>query len=212
MPIGFVCQSPSFYHNFMTLALSYNPETNVSSGFLGFVVNDAGISPRDPLLSKLKAASVQVTHPLLLPAIALGTWCHLLRSDQAKVDFEVHEIQRKTGLLNHQYGDSETQHNMDEYHKVHKSLVTQHVNLSTDSANFVDALGIAIQAAFADMSSLKPRFQQEIAKHERELQAFVVHMQDMTRVQKQQRDRMLGRIDIQLKVVRPLKAFSFSFR
>lgn len=206
MPIDLVCQSPNFSISFMTLVLSYSPETNVTSGFLGFVVEDAGISLMDPLLSKLKATAVQATHPLLLPAIVLGIWCHILRVDMGGVYSRLHEVERKTGHMEH-LGENETQQNMTVYHEVHKSLITQHAYLSNDVATFTVALGKALQDAFIEMGkTFRPQFKTEIAKHDADLKAFVTKMQDLTQVKMQQRNRMFSAIDIQLKVVRAIPA------
>jgi hypothetical protein len=198
---GFVCQSPNFSDSFMTLTLSYNPESHITCGYLGFVEG----RDMDLLVPRTKAAEAEAAHPLLVPTIVLGNWCHVLRQDYETIHQRLREVQIQTGLMKQLVGEGDslkTKKNREAYHEVHQEIVTQHAYLSYDTADFVKALAGALDTSLNKLKQyVKPQYQSEIKKNEVALKGVVAKMQDFIHVQELQRERMFHRVDIQLKVV-----------
>jgi hypothetical protein len=193
----------------MTLTLSYNPVINITSGYLGFVVQDSGDagtrSLMDLLIPRIKAAAAEATHPLLVPTIVLGTWCHIHRQDHETIHLKLREVQRQTGLMKQFGGQSDslkTKKNREAYHEIHQEIVIQHAYLSYDTAEFVKGLAGALDNSFDELKQyIRSQYQSEIRKHEIALKSVVAKMQDIIHVQELQRERMFHRVNIQLKVV-----------
>jgi hypothetical protein len=193
----------------MTLVLSYDPRTNITCGFLGYVArnshNDFG-SHLSPLIPELLGAWPGTTHPLLLPTIAFGLWSNTLQADHISINFKLRDVQRRTGLMNPYLTgfnpeESLLEKNLD-YNGVHKDLVLQHSYLSSSLSDFVSSLSGASLSALDEMIKLFPSScQTSLHQHDGDLRTFVLHTQGMVNASLQNKERMLNRVDMQLKVV-----------
>lgn len=102
----------------MTMALSYNPVTRITSGFCGHTCKDVEVSydpvshitsgfagykcqraEKAPLISNLLQAKSNAYHPMLLPALAFGIFWDRLRGQIKDVRLAMQDVQDKTGLL-----------------------------------------------------------------------------------------------------------------
>lgn len=80
----------------MTMALSYNPVTRITSGFCGYTSQHAD---KDKLIEHLKQAKSNAHHPMLLSALTYGIFWDRLRGQVKDVRVETQKVQDRTGLL-----------------------------------------------------------------------------------------------------------------
>jgi hypothetical protein len=183
----------------MTLVLSHDPRTRVTSGFFGYT-SDEG----DEILSTLKESSAHLAlHPLLIPALIHSTWSNIMFDQYAQIHREMRSVQERTGVmkkyLNHGRSkmgkfDKMTQNDHDD---IHETIVEQHAYLSTALSDFVGKLGPAITEGLQDVRKLNPATYNDFG-----LQAYVKHWTMRTERDLEHRDQLLNRIDVQIQVVR----------
>src|SRR5947207_2303813 len=99
MHTGLVCQSPPLLDSFMTLALSFDPTTRVTSGFLGFQMKATRATPGYHLLEKIRDAASQIQNPTLIPTLMFDTWVNVLQREHKSVSARLRLVQEKTGLM-----------------------------------------------------------------------------------------------------------------
>jgi hypothetical protein len=193
----------------MTLVLSYDPRTNITCGFLGYVAtsshNDFGNS-LSLLIPELLGAWSRTTHPLLLPTIAFGLWSNTLQADHISINFKLRDAQLRTGLMDPYLPEFNPDKSLLEksldYNGVHKDLVLLHSYLSSSLSDFVSSLSGASLSALDEMIKLLPSSSQtSLYQHDGDLRTFVLHTQGMVNVSLLNKERMLNRVDMQLKVV-----------
>jgi hypothetical protein len=218
----------------MTMALSYDPLTGISSGFLGGEVNSSGRGPVTKLLDQLKRVAACATQPMLLPILTYGIWCDRLRVQVRNDALDVTDIQRSTGLMDeylHKYTQPKiARGNSANYNTIHKKLIIAHASLTNDVSRFVEDFGKGCEGGLGlfhqftegsvpESSVEKQRQQDELCRasgsliqdfsHQRDiseatLRSYLDHWLITERVALQQRDQQLARVNMQLQVVRPL--------
>ena len=197
---GIVLQSPKFIASFMSLALSFDPISNITRGFLGHVTGNGVNGPIDPVLEDLKRMVDYSSHPVLLPALAFGLWCHILRDDCTNINWQLRDIQGRTGLMKDYLRQTNAEENLPlyvDFDKIHSELVEQQQYLSSSISDFVFELGEFCLVALSDIGEV----QKMAAKRDTELKAYILQMQRMAKSELQHKDRMLSRVDVQFKVV-----------
>jgi hypothetical protein len=148
--LGIVVQSPkydnhTFPDSFVSAALSYNPVTKVTSGFLGYIYNES--DPEDSMHGVLeriekKGAAILATHPMLLPTFILDSWCDFCR---VRLE-ESRQMLRKVEELH----GPKIQENWLE----NTSSLRSHRSLLNETFHFANGLGISCLEALAKVRSL----------------------------------------------------------
>ena len=130
------------------MALSYDPLTGITTGFLGGEVDFEGCGPIAKLLDQLKKVAACAIQPMLLPIIAYSIWCDIFRIHIRDAATDIILIQRRTGLMEGymQYNQSSTQPEMvkanpGEHKSIHEDLVQTHASLTNDLSRFVEDFG-----------------------------------------------------------------------
>src|SRR6266516_2292540 len=80
----------------MTMALSFNPATRITSGFCGYTSQSA---ENATVIKNLKQAKSSAHHPMLLPALTYGIFWDRLRGQIKDVRLAMQGVQAQTGLL-----------------------------------------------------------------------------------------------------------------
>jgi hypothetical protein len=206
----------------MTIVLSYDPRTNITCGFLDYIDKTTRSNPQEALLSQLERAWPQrnnpqqallsqlerawsqITHPLLLPSLAFNAWCEILHDDCTIASDKIKHIQKRSGLIRPYFGlvDGQFSQETVNYNDVHKDLVLQHTVLTAIYPDFVSALSTSMVAAFELLPKLctsdgECKFQE----YDDGLRAFVLHLKTRVDAELLNKNRLLSRIDMQLKAV-----------
>ncbi|MCJ1246450.1 hypothetical protein MMC30_003657 [Trapelia coarctata] len=204
-----VCQSPDYTNLFMTIALSYDPCTRITSGFIGGEVDSSGQGPITKLLSQLRKVFACAIQPMLLPVIAYSIWCDRLRIHVRDAAMDIHKIQKKTGLMD-AYMKNSTQiaiakASSGEYNSIHEELVQAHASLTNDLSRFVEDLGLRCKQGldlFYQSALENPlNTDDQINTSEAALRSYLDHWQLTANVALQQRDQQLARANRQLQVL-----------
>jgi ADP-ribose pyrophosphatase YjhB (NUDIX family) len=202
-PVGIVFQSPPLIDSFMTFALSFDPSSKMTKGFLGFQMSKEYVTPGLRLLSMIQDVPDQVWDPMLLPALSYGLWTDTLQRDHNRISTNLREVQEKTGLMNDYLRQHRTVEDTVNFDAVHRTLVLQHAYLTNGMADFVLALGPATVKA---IEKIEGRFPKDPAStyiyHSEDTREHVDHMQVRAATEFQHRQRMLDRIAMYLQVVR----------
>lgn len=207
-----MCQSPNYPKTFTTMALSYDSSTRMTTGFLGLTTSPTGqMSELLEILDKLK---LNATHPILLPLLMYSVYSTILRRQLGEVNRDINYVQEQTGLLDKylrsgrrtrpsEEGQREEKPNYDDLHKI---LVVQHARLTRGLSDFVADLGPACREAIKriEKSDTGDSIINKTSAHT-ELQSYLSHLEVGAKFELQHRERMLSRVDIQLKVVRSIR-------
>ena len=192
------------------MALSYDPTTRMTTGFLGLTTGPTGqMSELLEILDKLK---LNATHPILLPILMYSVCSTILRRQLRDVNRDIDYVQQQTGLLDkylrsgRRTRPSEKGKTVEEkpnYDDLHKILVLQHARLTRGLSDFVADLGPACREAITriEHSDIGDSIINKTSAHT-ELQSYLSHLETGTRFELEHRERMLSRVDIQLRVVR----------
>ncbi|KAH8594331.1 hypothetical protein B0O99DRAFT_625607 [Bisporella sp. PMI_857] len=199
-----VCQSPNFRKSFTTMALSYDPQVRTTTGFLGLTTGQMR-----EILEILDQLDCYAAHPILLPILMYAVCSNMLRRQLRDVNREVDFVQHQTGLLDGYLrkgsatlsGKSpDRKWEKPDYDDLHRILVEQHASLTTDLSYFVSDLGLActeamhtIKASGTDVSITSDTYI--------EMHSYLLQLKNSAEFQLQHRERMLSRIDMQLKVL-----------
>lgn len=232
--LAITCQSLDYEHDFMTMTLSYDPLTRITSGFLAGEVDPNARGPVMRLLDRLKRAAAYAPEPMLLPILTYSIWCDDYCIQVRKLAFDVAKIQAGTGLMDTylkrsmQYGIAIT--TPGNYNTIHKDLVVAHASLTNDFSRFVEDLGKGCDGGlgllqYFNESSVPETYVETHGKHEKLVGASGSPIQDFShqrhtseaalrsyldywlttaRVNLQLRDQQLARVNMQLQVVRLL--------
>lgn len=209
----------------MTMALSYDPLTRITNGFLGGEVDSTGRGPVTKLLVQLKKVAACAIQPMLLPVMAYNLWCDRLRIHVRDAAMDIHKKQKRTGLMDG-YMMNSTQIAIarakpGEYNSVHEDLVQTHASLTNDLSRFVEDLGMRCehgldlfhkttesalekQAELNSFMASKSLTEDQIKTSEAALRSYLDHWRLTAKVAFQQRDQQLARANMQLQVVRYL--------
>jgi hypothetical protein len=207
----------------MTMALSYNPVTRITSGFCGYTSQRAD---KDKLIEHLKQAKSNAHHPMLLPALTYGIFWDRLRGQVKDVRVERQKVQDRTGLLkdylklpnNEHLGNKEKKKagnkaearehrgkkGRTDYDQLHKLLVEQQARMTN-----VSDLGPACHNALSVISDnssgpVNPSGEEKdtnVLLDDEELQTYIQYLWGAAKIELQYRDQLLSRVNMQLKVV-----------
>jgi len=188
----------------MAMALSYDPLTNTTNGFLGFQNDPPESGFGRLLLTRLKDTATSSGNPLLLPALMYGLWIDALSQENSSVAVTLRrEVQDKTGLMDEYLSHNILTDDPLNYDAVHRTLLVQHAYLTNGIADYVSRLGTALQNA---LDRLAPFCQ--VIKDSRydssDVQDFIEDMNVRAEIQMEHRARMLDRISMYLQVVSSL--------
>ena len=203
---GIVCQSPNFIESFLTMALSYDPIQHITSGILAHRAEKGNDSPIYDLLSDLKGTSLHASHPMLLPLLILRRWYFRLYTHHDEIGQRLKAIQRDTGQMKNYFRKANSEESFDQFinfDKIHTRIVEEHVYVSNSISDFVEELSAGFLNALDEIGDKRLSSSQIINKvHDEDLRAFALQMQRMVKVELRNKDRLLSRLDMQLKVVR----------
>lgn len=199
---GLICQSPPLAYSFITLALTFDPANQCTTGFYGFNTRETFTTPGLQLLSKIRQESNQIEDPMLMPALLYGTLIDNIHRQHNNVSHELREVQKQTGLMGDYLRQNKVDQDVMNFDSVHRALVLQHAYLTNGSSEFVHRLGPATMNAIDRI--------EEFCKNQTvgynydctEVKQYVEHMQIRALTEMQHRQRMLDRISIYLQVVR----------
>ena len=138
---GIISQSPNFTDRFLTVCLSYDPQQNITSGFLGYRSTANFPEIDDLLLTIIKRAARYAFHPLLLPILIQRLWYFILHKNYSKAFNDLWHVQFDTGQMKdyfHKHYAKETIPELIDFNKVHARIVEQHTDLTTDLSRFVE--------------------------------------------------------------------------
>ena len=211
----------------MTMALSYDPFTRITTGFLGGQLDSADHGPIMELRDQLRKVAAFAIQPMLLPVMAYGIWCDRLRIQMVDAGRDILMIQKRTGLMDgimtSSMQNAVARAKPGEYNIVHEDLVQAHASLTSGLSRFVEDLGIRCEQAldhfhqitegtlktsskFAIVSLTKDqRRSSEVA-----LRSYLGCWLLTAKVAFQERDKQLARAEMQIKVVRHLPQFRSS--
>lgn len=155
---------------------------------------------------------------MLLPALALGVWSQILRKEHTTDDNELKYTQRQTGLMKGYFlggvrgrkrrkreaelMEEDQEEDLErKYAKLHEGLVEQHAHLTGQVVMFLESLIESAVEVFTEVTNEIPiqhRATNEVGK---QILTFIDHMVETVKTEIKHRDRMLHRLDMQLKVL-----------
>ncbi|MCJ1404484.1 hypothetical protein MMC11_007710, partial [Xylographa trunciseda] len=166
--LSIVVQSPKYTgdDSFISTALSYDPVLNVTSGYLGYIFDEAkeGKGTMDSVISDLETgAALLSAHPLLLPTLILKSWCDYYHEQLETSRLTLHEVELQTRILEDRFTikerlsyddqaqttneskstEQEEQIIKASYNKIHKDLSAQHERLLNESFPFANDFGVS---------------------------------------------------------------------
>jgi len=214
-PLGIVLQSPKLFEAFMTLVLSYDPQSNITCGYLGYIttISDRRRSRRSsllqPLLADLRSAAQHASHPLLLPILGFGLWCEILRNEHTRIDRELKGVARNTDLVREYfYGVEEermeptnSKELEDRHMTMHQKLAEQHLYLTGQTGTFVEALSDTAVTILRDVEQSIPDRHTTTIEAGRGLKTYMLHIQERAKAELKHKERLLSRLDMQLQIV-----------
>jgi hypothetical protein len=208
--LAFVYQSPNFEKSFTTLALAYDPSTSVTSGFLGYVYSKS----TEDLIKSLISAKAQAMHPLLLPILCLNNWIYILRRETYAQDAQLRNVQHLTGMMerstNSDADRSKDFLSGDSFHAAHATIVVMHNVLANSLVSFIQESRRDIKLALAKIRRMISTDNTIIAGINVEFENCVEQIDMVAIGLIHMRQRLLTRMDMQLKVVS--LGFSFAFQ
>jgi len=145
------------------MALTYNPCTNTTYGYLGFQANAhisqeqaAKPSPGQQLLVRLRLLKDNAGDPMLLPALAAGLWMEYLHDQNYQSGKMLREIQDDIGLMS-SYLQTQRKFIKQpmEFDEVHQKIVLQHAFLTNGMSEFVTDLFPSTEKAMRIIRELR---------------------------------------------------------
>lgn len=154
------------------------------------------------------------THPLLLPVLIYSAYCFKLRSQLYLIRDQIDTVERETGQVLKVYSNGTESSVQSEiasqstYESLHKTLVEESAALTNGLSEFIKEMGPACENALStlEVAGLKKMAISENAHHDVKL--FVTVLSTAARYDLQIRERLLGRVSIQLQVVRICNAIT----
>lgn len=192
----------------MTIALTFDPAAQCTTGFYGFNMNPNYDTTGVELLVKIQQESDQIEDPLLIPVLFYGTWIDAIQREHGTIGRELRKVQEQTGLMSDYLRQHKIVEDVMNFDSVHRTLVLQHAYLTNGSSDFVRRLGPATMIAIDRVEAYYENQQPPGYKYDcTEVKQYMEHMQVRALTEMQHRQRMLDRISMYLQVVswRPLK-------
>ena len=186
----------------------------MTTGFLGLTTGQMS-----EILEILDQLDSYAAHPALLPILMYSVCSSMLRRQLRSVHEEMDIVQRQTGLLDRYLKagkpttltrDHQKEHENPDYDLLHQTLVEQHAQLTTGLSDFVTDLGLACFEVMEKIEeSNKGMLRSPKTKADIELHSYLSQLRNAASFELQHRERMLSRIEMQLKVVRDIPKRSF---
>jgi Dihaem cytochrome c len=192
----------------MTLVLSHDPRTRITSGFFGHTLDEG-----DEIISTLKKSAHLALHPLLIPALIHSAWFKIMFDQYAHIHGEMRSVQERTGVMKKYLNEGRKNHRkqgrskmrkfdkltgtQSDHDDIHETIVEQHAYLSTALSDFVSKLGPAIMEGLEDVRKLNPASYNDLG-----LEKYVKHWKMRIDRELEHREQLLKRIDVQIQVVR----------
>ncbi|KAL9615855.1 MAG: hypothetical protein Q9160_009206 [Pyrenula sp. 1 TL-2023] len=186
--------------NLLEYVISFDKTTCITSGYFSFS-NEASVPSQ--LIERLRQAPELAVNPMLLPALANNAWASMMTKDCWIAHGIIRKkIEEETGLMKSYLKDhiniSDIENRQGEkeqqarYQHIHEAIVSEHAYLCNGLSDYVKDDGEAILAKLKTLDDL-----QENAC----LQTFVERRIQNTRIDLQLRERLLGKLHMQLQVV-----------
>lgn len=178
----------------MTMSLSYNSQTRLTSGFLGFVK-----SGNKNLLSSILSSKTDARHPLMLPLLCFNNFLHLMRKETRWQSQERSLIAR----LIHKAAQTSYLDSVD-FPSIHTRLIDSHVILTSAMGPFVEISSTRLKTQLGntnEMLSPESRADSYFVEKTDELLRCMDMIDTTARDLIYLRQRISIRIDILLKVV-----------
>lgn len=121
----------------MTLALTFNPSTNTTTGYLAFRSIRHRATSGVLLLESIRDAAGQIHHPTVLPALVFDAWLQILQHEHRRISNRIREVQEQTGLMSDYLRRRSTIESDSNYDAAHQTLIQQHAYLTNGIADFV---------------------------------------------------------------------------
>ena len=200
----------------MTLALSYDPSSNITTGFLIHAKFHGNQPAVHPMISVLLKTAHKLPHPMLPAVLFLEYWCDYLRTTLISSMRDLIESKRQTGVLdeglkrwhreptglsNTATGGVSKQKDLND---VHQSLIVIHNHMMNDVPVFLHDFSASILKYFDEMRDLTHGLghQQTVENSGQELKEYVLQIQSSSDTLFRQTEQRLSQVDLQLKVVR----------
>jgi hypothetical protein len=184
----------------MTLVLSYDPNSQITSGFFGYTQREG-----DDIITALKKSAHLTLHPLLIPALIHSTWFKIMSEQYSVVTKRLRKVQNTTGLLDEYLGshaqyhpktDTFLQLTPAEHDEIHKTLIAQHAYLTTALSDFVGNMGPCTAKGLEVFSGINPRPGRDFG-----LPVYVNYWTVRACRELEHREQLLKRVDVQIQVV-----------
>ena len=201
---GIICQSPDFPHSFTSAVLSHDPETKTTIGLLCYTTGKMHY-----ILNMIKDLPKYAGEPLILPSIICDTFISRHRRQLQDVHTIISQVQQDTGLLDRFLFDRvlqvsgtngpSRQHTFDDMHKM---LVEQHARLTNGVATFILRLRDSLVQASTELNHRKTHagFSTDELM-QRDFKSYFRRLRMNMEEEEEHRQRLLQRIDVQLKVL-----------
>ena len=182
----------------MTLVLSQDPRTKITSGFFGYTLDEG-----DEILATLKKSAHLALHPLLIPALIHSTWFKIMFDQYAQIHREMRSVQQRTGVMKRYLNEGRSKMgqfdkmNQNDHDDIHEAVVEQHAYLSTALSDYVGKLGPALAEGLELVRKFNPGAYEDYG-----LKAYIKHWSSRTERELEHREQLLKRIDVQIQVVR----------
>lgn len=217
---AYIFQSPRYGTDFLSAALSFDPASKVTSGFLGYISSDQGIwNGLDTLVSDLTDLGHLASHPLLLPTLILETLCNNYNQDLKRIQNDLRDVQRNLGTMQQYFlrQDGEVYgQQLIEWDKNHAKLVINHNELTGETFTFMSDFCTScfdiLDEKPSQLESTEQIKQSTLEKQSdhQELRDFLSRSKRILAIQFHHRQRLQDRISVHFNVVHTNSFFSLS--
>lgn len=214
-----VCQSPFMHDDFCTMALSFDPRTRTTIGFVGLQLPKPSRPNGHPLhefFDALEDVSEEAINPLLVPALLFGRWVTILGAEHHYVAEDMFKgglaRMEKNGLplrFSVQDTSSKTPLNQEAFDRMHRVAIGSLRRLTNNTADFVPKLGDANLTALERLRGFcrGQQIDRGYASSISGIRSYLEHMQVVVDAELQHRSRLTTQLNISLQVVSILSIF-----
>ena len=190
-----------------TAALSYNPRTSTTTGFVGLqLAHNRGTNlALHSLFEALEDVSDEATNPLLVPTVLYGRWVTILGAEHRyvfdRIGQDLRPLMKEAGIdYEGSSGEEDHEPNQEKYEQMVRVIIGQIRYLTSTTASFVSRSGPAIFAALDSVKDFRARYGIDVEDHD-DLRSYVDHLNMRVDIEQQHRERLISRLDIYLQVV-----------
>ncbi|CZR67984.1 uncharacterized protein PAC_17883 [Phialocephala subalpina] len=192
-------QGINFNTSFTTLALCYNSETKITSGFLGYMCGTSASDrvPTQGILPSILVSAAQALHPLTVPLLLFHNFVGILGGEARTQDYEQFELSREiNNAILPQMIDAL------DFPGIHRRLIKAHNSLANLMAPFIRDSSIALSNALDEMPNFVSA--EDVPRLDGTTKALKQCFEQMNLRSMgflQLREKTLSRMNIQLKVL-----------